>query len=128
MNNNSFSSPNAKKFRPSFERRDSLSQDERSTPLQTEPPKKRSPNRKQQQPQHQEQQHMRKPERQKSPPKEDTRLVMLVLHQNFQIKCVTGYLGLPLVNVHFYFCRDEPSLSAQEWPPSLRYVSVNMNL
>lgn len=74
VNNNHFPSPNAKKFRPSFEGESGPSQDERYSPSpQVEPSKPSSPNWRQQQ---QQQQHpSRKEKREKTPPENnDTRL------------------------------------------------------
>ncbi|KAJ7390246.1 Leukocyte receptor cluster (LRC) member 8 [Desmophyllum pertusum] len=87
VNNNNFPSPNAKKFRPTFEGESGPSQDERYSPLpRTEASKPTSPNWRPQQ--QQQQQPPRRPKREESPPEKDT--------------------------------REEISVPAQEWPPSLR--------
>ncbi|KAL9956240.1 hypothetical protein ACROYT_G037688 [Oculina patagonica] len=89
VNNNHFPSPNAKKFRPSFEGESGPSQDERYSPSpRVEPSKPSSPNWRQQQQQQQQQHPSRKEKREKTPPENDT--------------------------------SEDTSLSAQEWPPSLR--------
>lgn len=73
VNNNHFHSPNAKKFRPTFEGESGPSQDERYSPSpRVEPSKPSSPNWRQQQ--RQQQQHLsRQQQREKTPPEKDTR-------------------------------------------------------
>ena len=75
LNNNHFPSPNAKKFRPSFEGESGPSQDERySSSPRLEPSNPSSPIWRQQQQQHQQQEPLRKPKQEKTPPEKDTRL------------------------------------------------------
>lgn len=71
LNSNQFSSPNTKKFRPSFEGESGPSQDERfSSSPQLEASKPSSPIRRQQQ----QQEPLRKPKREKTPAENNTRL------------------------------------------------------
>lgn len=70
VNNNHFTSPNAKKFRPSFEGESGPSNDERYSPTpQVEPSKPSTSNWRQEQ-----QYPSRKQKREKTPPEKDTRL------------------------------------------------------
>ena len=72
VNNNNFPSPNAKKFRPTFEGESGPSQDERYSPSpRTEASKPTSPNWRPQQ--QQQQQPPRRPKREESSPEKDTR-------------------------------------------------------